>query len=124
MVQRDSLLAELGEKAGDMALACSDAAGFLVRLDRSIAEEGPVLEELTYQMDSLADHQQACDAASGELQRTADYADEILHQGYQAAESSLADLATLVEDVIGLDAELHGFLSILEAVSTISDQLS
>ncbi|MFT3964573.1 MAG: methyl-accepting chemotaxis protein [Sphingobium sp.] len=116
-------MAELGEQAGDMALACSDAAGFLVRLDRSIAEEGPVLEELTYQMDSLAGHQRACDEASGELQRTADYADRILHQGSIAAESSLADLATLVKDVIGLDEELHGFLSILEAVGTISEQI-
>jgi methyl-accepting chemotaxis protein len=122
-VHRDRLLAELGEKAGDMALACSDAAGFLVRLDRSIAQEGPVLEELTLQMDSLTGHQRACDEASCELQRTADYADRILVQGHRAAETSLADLATLVEDVIGLDEQLHGLLTILEAVGTISEQM-
>ncbi|HEX7820739.1 MAG TPA: methyl-accepting chemotaxis protein [Sphingobium sp.] len=123
-VHRDRLLAELGEKAGDMALACSDAAGFLVRLDRSIAAQSPVFEELTYQMDSLAGHQRACDDASGELQHTADYADTILSEGHRAAETSLADLATLVEDVIGLDEQLHGFLAILEAVGTISERMS
>lgn len=123
-VHRDRLLAELGEKAGDMALACSDAAGFLGRLDRSIALEGPVLAELNVQMDALVEHQHACDEASGELQRTADSADRILCRGNRAAEASLADLATLVKDVIGLDEQLHGFLAIVEAVGTISEQIS
>lgn len=123
-MHRDRLLVELGEKAGDMALRCSDAAGFLARLDHSIAEEGPVFDILSDQMSALARHQQACDEASRELQQTADYADGILEQGHRAAESSLADMGALVNDVIGLDEQLHGFLVMLEAVSTISERMS
>jgi methyl-accepting chemotaxis protein len=107
-----------------MALRCSDAAGFLARLDRSIAEESEVLGELTVQMDHLAAYQQACDAASEELQQTADYADILLRHGHKTAEESLADITALVEDVMGLDEQLQGFLAVLGAVSSISEQMS
>lgn len=107
-----------------MALRCSDAAGFLARLDRSIAQESAVLGDLTIQMDHLAGYQQACDSASAELQQTADYADTLLNKGHKTAEASLAGIATLVEDVMGLDEQLQGFLAVLETVSSISDQMS
>jgi methyl-accepting chemotaxis protein len=123
-VHRDRILVELGDRAGDMALRCSDAAGFLAQLDLSIAQEASVLGELTVQMDHLAEYQTACDAASVELQQTAQYADSLLHKGHKAAEASLADISTLVDDVMGLDEQLQGFLAVLESVSSISDQMS
>lgn len=105
-------------------MRCSDAAGFLAQLDLSIAQEASVLGELTVQMDHLAGYQGACDAASAELQQTAHYADTLLHKGHKAAEASLADITTLVDDVMGLDEQLQGFLSVLESVSSISEQMS
>ncbi|HTH29268.1 MAG TPA: methyl-accepting chemotaxis protein [Sphingobium sp.] len=107
-----------------MALRCSDAAGFLARLDRSIDKEAAVLSQLTVQMDHLAGYQNACEEASAELQQTADYADSLLHKGHKTAEASLADIATLVDDVMRLDEQLQGFLGVLESVSSISEQMS
>lgn len=123
-MHRDRILADLGEKAGDMALRCSDAAGLLARLDQGIEQESTVLEGLTVQMDRLANNQRACDEASAELRRAADYADQILRNGHRAAEASLVDLSSLAGEVIELDQQLRAYLAIIESVSAISEQMS
>src|SRR5688500_10582296 len=76
-----SLLAELGEQAGDIAIKCSDTGGHLAQLNRQIADEADRLVELGDAMETLACSRQESAQATEELIRTAEVAHDVLDRG-------------------------------------------
>jgi len=103
----ESLLADLGEKSGEIAVQCSDTGGQLDRLNRQIAAEAERLVELSVAMDMLtAAHVESREATS-ELSHSAEVAQQVLHRGNRVAQQSLDEVGRLVEGVTGLDDELQ-----------------
>ena len=119
----DRALADLGERCGDMALQCSDAAGFISTLNRRIQQGAARLTELQDSMSLLAANQAESNAADHALQRTAAQAQSVIAQGNEIMAVSLDDFSALVSYVTGLEEKLHVFLDIIGTVGTISEEL-
>lgn len=117
------LLAELGERCGDMSLQCSDTAGFLSKLNKRIQQDAARLHELRANMEQLAANQQESDFASAELKRTASRAHSVIAEGNAVAALSLDEFSALISHVTGLEVQLRAFLEIIGTVGTISDEL-
>jgi len=116
-------LADLGERSGDMALQCSDAAGFISTLNQRIQQGARRLTELQDSMALLAGNQAESNAADSALQRTATQAQSVIAQGNAIMAASLDDFSALVSYVTGLEEKLHVFLDIIGTVGTISEEL-
>ncbi|ETI64413.1 methyl-accepting chemotaxis protein [Sphingobium sp. C100] len=123
MENRD-LLADLGERSGDIALQCSETAGFLGELNRRIQTDAAHLGSLQTHMEQLAASQGESVAAARELSQTAHRAEHIVADGHDVIGLSLGEVAGLVEHVTGLEGHLRQFLSVIEAVGDVSGQLS
>lgn len=117
------MLADLGERSGDIALQCSETAGFLGGLNRRIQADAARLTDLQANMATLAQSQDESVAAAQELSLTARRAGRIIADGHAVIGLSLGELAGLVEHVTGLEGHLRQFLSVIEAVGDISDEL-
>ncbi|OAN57474.1 chemotaxis protein [Sphingobium sp. TCM1] len=122
MENRD-LLADLGERSGDIALQCSETAGFLGEVNRRIQGDAARLADLERNMDRLAASQGESVAAARELSLTARRAGGIIADGHEVITLSLGEVAGLVEHVTGLEGSLRQFLSVIEAVGSISEEL-
>ena len=122
MENRD-LLADLGERSGDIALQCSETAGYLSRLNRRIQLDSVRLTDLQANMDTLASSQNESVAAAQELSLTARRAGRIIADGHDVITLSLGEVAGLVDHVTGMEGHLRQFLTVIEAVGDISDQL-
>lgn len=122
-LENRDLLADLGERSGDIALQCSETAGFLSELNRRIQQDSARLSDLQANMDTLASSQNESVAAAQELSLTARRAGRIIADGHQVITLSLGEVAGLVEHVTGLEGHLRQFLSVIEAVGDISDEL-
>jgi methyl-accepting chemotaxis protein len=122
-LENRDLLADLGERSGDIALQCSETAGFLGALNRHIQDDVARLGDLTANMDRLASSQAESVMAAQELSLTARRAGRIVADGHQVIGLSLGEVTSLVEHVTGLDGHLRRFLSVIEAVGDISEQL-
>lgn len=118
------LLIGLGEQSGDLALQCSETAGFLGELTLRIREDSTRLGQLQSNMETLAASQNESVAAAQELSLTARRAGRIIAEGHEAITLSLTELSGLVEHVTGLEGHLRQFLSVIETVGGISDQLA
>ena len=118
------LLADLGERSGDISLQCSEAAGFLARVNQRIQDDITHLDGLRAHMDSLASSQDDSNQGARELQTAAIRAVEIVTEGNSAASMSLDELSDVIGHVTGLDTQLRRFLSIIETVGGISGDLS
>lgn len=123
ILEGDSALADLGERCGDMALQCSDAAGFISTLNQRIQLGAARLIELQDSMRQLAVNQAESNAADSALQRTAAQAQSVIAQGNEIMAASLGDFSALVSHVTGLEEKLHVFLDIIGTVGTISEEL-
>lgn len=124
-----ALLAELGEQAGDISVECSDTGGHLAQLNRQIATEADRLVELGGAMQVLSASRRDSEAATDELIRTAEVAQDVLERGDRVASRSLTEVAQLIAGVTGLDGELQSFLDrlvdvrgISRAITTIAEQ--
>lgn len=119
----NQLLAELGEQSGDIALQCSDTAGFLGRLNRLVQSEMSRLSALEANMDRLGENHEATSQAAAELRATGITAQDILSRGNAAANHSLDEIAALLLGVASLEVKLTEFLERIEAVHGISRTL-
>lgn len=117
------MLADLGERSGDIALQCSETAGYLSRLNRRIQLDSTRLSDLQANMDMLAASQNESVAAAQELSLTARRAGCIIADGHDVVTLSLGEVAGLVDHVTGLEGHLRQFLTVIGVVGDISDQL-
>lgn len=122
-MENGQLLTDLGERSGDIALQCSETAGFLAELTRRIQADSVRLGQLQSNMEALASSQNESVVAAQELSLTSRRAARIIAEGHEAITQSLAQVAGLVEHVTGLEGRLRQFLDVIEAVGGISDQL-
>lgn len=122
-MENGRLLTDLGERSGDIALQCSETAGFLSELTCRIRDDSSRLSELQSNMETLATSQNESVVAAQELSLTARRAARIIAEGHEAITLSLEQVAGLVAHVMGLEGDLRRFLDVIEAVGGISDQL-
>ena len=122
-MENEHLLTDLGERSGDVALQCSETAGFLGELTRRIHADSYRLTQLQTNMEALATSQNESVVAAQELSLTSRRAARIIAEGHEAITQSLAQVASLVDHVTGLEGRLRQFLEVIEAVGGISDQL-
>lgn len=117
------MLTDLGERSGDIALQCSETAGFLGELTRRIRNDSAHLDELQSTMEALAVSQNESVLAAQELSLTARRAGKIIAEGHDAITLSIGQVAELVENVTGLEGHLRQFLQVIETIGDISGQL-
>jgi methyl-accepting chemotaxis protein len=122
-LENGDLLTDLGERSGDIALQCSETAGFLGELTRRIQADSAHLGELQSTMEALAVSQNESVLAAQELSLTARRAGQIIAQGHEAIGRSLGQITELIENVTGLEGHLRQFLDVIETVGDISGQL-
>jgi methyl-accepting chemotaxis protein len=122
-LENGDLLTDLGERSGDIALQCSETAGFLGELTRRIEGDSVRLGELQVNMDALAVSQNESVLAAQELSLTATRAGRIIAEGHDTVSRSLSQVAQLVQNVTGLEEHLRRFLDVIETVGDISGQL-
>lgn len=122
-MENGDLLTDLGERSGDIALQCSETAGFLGELTRRIQADSAHLGELQSTMETLAVSQNESVLAAQELSLTARRAGTIIAQGHETIGRSLGQITELIENVTGLEGHLRQFLHVIETVGDISDQL-
>ena len=122
-MENEHLLTDLGERSGDVALQCSETAGFLGELTRRIHADSHRLTQLQTNMEALAASQNESVVAAQELSLTSRRAARIIAEGHEAITQSLAQVASLVDHVTGLEGRLRQFLEVIETVGGISDQL-
>lgn len=123
-LENRDLLADLGDRSGDIALQCSETAGFLSELNRRIQSDSAHLNGLQANMETLAASHGESVAAAQELSLTARRAGRIVADGHDVIGLSLGEVASLVEHVTGLEGHLRQFLTVIEAVGDISEELS
>ena len=122
-MENGDLLTDLGERSGDIALQCSETAGFLGELTRRIQTDSARLGELQSNMETLAVSQNESVLAAQELSLTARRAGIIIAEGHEAIGRSLGQITELIENVTGLEGHLRQFLAVIEAVGGISEEL-
>ncbi|WP_176591264.1 methyl-accepting chemotaxis protein [Sphingobium sp. EM0848] len=123
ILKNGDLLTDLGERSGDIALQCSETAGFLGELTRRIQTDSTRLSELQSNMEALAVSQNESVLAAQELSLTARRAGKIIADGHEAITLSLGQITELIENVTGLEGHLRQFLSVIETVGGISEEL-
>lgn len=123
-LDKADLLLGLGERSGDIALQCSETAGFLGELTLRIQDDSSRLVQLQSNMETLAVSHNESVAAAEELSLTAHRAGRIIAEGHEAITLSLTQLSGLVEHVTGLEGHLRQFLDVIETVGGISGQLA
>ena len=102
------LLADLGERSGDIALQCSETAGFLGDVDRRIQKDAAHLDDLQVNMRRLSASQGESMAAARELSLTAQRAEQIIADGHDVIGLSLGEVVALVDHVTGLEENFLG----------------
>ncbi|MBH1991450.1 MAG: methyl-accepting chemotaxis protein [Sphingomonadaceae bacterium] len=117
------MLADLGERSGDIALQCSETVGFLSEVNHRIQTDSVRLADLQANMATLAVSQKESVVAAQELSLTASRAGRIIADGHDVIGLSLGEVAGLVDHVTGLEGRLRQFLTVIEAVGGISEQL-
>ncbi|KEQ52462.1 Methyl-accepting chemotaxis sensory transducer [Sphingobium chlorophenolicum] len=122
-MENGDLLTDLGERSGDIALQCSETAGFLGELTLRIQADSAHLGELQSTMETLAVSQNESVLAAQELSLTARRAGTIIAQGHETIGRSLGQITELIENVTGLEGHLRQFLDVIETVGDISGQL-
>jgi methyl-accepting chemotaxis protein len=122
-LENHDILADLGERSADISLQCSETAGFLAQIDKCIQGDVARLAGLQGKMEALSANQAESGVAALELRVTAQKAEKIIAEGNEAAALSLNEVAGLIAHVTGLEVHLRGFLSVIEAVGGISDEL-
>ena len=122
-LENSDLLADLGERSGDIALQCSETAGFLGEVNRRIQADAMRLGELGANMDRLAASQAESVTAAQELSLTARRAEQIITQGHETVGLSIGQVTDLARQVGGQEGHLRQFLTVIEAVGGISDEL-
>ncbi|QUT07764.1 methyl-accepting chemotaxis protein [Sphingobium phenoxybenzoativorans] len=122
-LEKQELLAELGEQSAEISLQCSEAAGFLAQIDQRIQSDAAHLARLQSKMEALSANQAESGVAALELRVTAQKAERIIAEGNDAAALSLDEVAGLIAHVTGLEVHLRNFLAVIEAVGGISDEL-
>lgn len=122
-MKSQDLLADLGERCGDMSLQCSDIAGFLNRLNANIQGDVSRLVGLRRVMADLAQTQSQNNEAALHLQDTSLSAEKIIGESRDAVDESIGHVAELVRCVTGLEDRVRAFLPIIEAVGGISEEL-
>lgn len=122
-MENQEILADLGERSADISLQCSEAAGFLAQIDKCIQLDISRLAGLQSRMEALSANQAESGVAALELRVTAQKAERIIADGNEAAALSLNEVAGLIAHVTGLEVHLRGFLSVIETVGGISDEL-
>ena len=122
-LENQALSIDIGERSGDIALQCSETAGFLGDLNRRIQDDSARLSELQANMETLAVSQNESVAAAQELSLTARRAAKMIAEGHEDITLSLGEVTSLVEHVTGLEGHLRQFLTVIEAVGDISDEL-
>lgn len=122
-LQENQILADLGEQCGDIALQCSDAAGFIGTLNQRIQHGARSLVDLQASMARLAASQAESNQADADLQQTAVRAQQVIAQSNRIMAGSLDDFSALVSYVTGLEEKLRFFLDIIGTVGTISEEL-
>lgn len=123
LLENGDLLADLGERSGDIALQCSETAGYLGELNRRIQCDVARLGDLQENMDRLAASQSDSVTAARELSVTAGRAGQVIAQGHDVIGLSLDGVTELVQHVSGLESHLRRFLSVIETVGGISEEL-
>jgi methyl-accepting chemotaxis protein len=123
-LEKRDLLADLGERSGDVALQCSETAGFLSELNLRIRADSMRLSELQANMETLAASQAESVVAAQELSLTARRAGRIIAEGHDVVTLSLGELSGLIDHVMGLEGHLRQFLSVIGAVGDISAELA
>ncbi len=104
-------------------MQCSETAGFLSELNLRIQGDSARLANLQRNMNTLAASQGESVAAAQELSLTARRAGRIVADGHEVIGLSLGEVAGLVEHVTGLEDHLRRFLTVIEAVGDISEEL-
>lgn len=122
-LENQHLAIDLGERSGDIALQCSETAGFLEGLNRRIQGDAARLSELQKNMNALAASQNESVSAAQELSLTARRAARMIAEGHEAITLSIGEVADLVDHVTGLEGHLRQFLTVIEAVGDVSDEL-
>lgn len=122
-LENQALSIDLGERSGDIALQCSETAGFLGDVNRRIQNDAARLSDLRANMETLAASQDESVAAAQELSLTARRAARMIAEGHEVITLSLGEVASLVEHVTGLEGDLRRFLAIIESVGNVSDEL-
>jgi methyl-accepting chemotaxis protein len=123
-LEKLDLLADLGERSGDIALQCSETAGFLGEVNERIRKDADKLAGLHADMAVLGSSQSESVRAAQELGLTARRAGTIITEGHEAAALSLEEVAGLIAHVTGLEGHLRSFLAVIEAVGGISGELA
>jgi methyl-accepting chemotaxis protein len=122
-LDNQELLADLGERSADISLQCSETAGFLAQIDQRIQADVFRLAELQSKMETLTANQSESGIAAQELRATAHRAERIIADGSQVAALSLDEVSGLIAHVTGLEGQLRSFLTVIEAVGGVSDEL-
>lgn len=116
-------MADLGERSADISLQCSETAGFLTQIDQRIQADVVRLAELRGKMESLTANQNESGVAALELRVTAQRAERIIAEGNHVASLSLDEVSALIAHVTGLEGQLRSFLTVIETVGGISEEL-
>jgi len=122
-VIENSLLAEIGEQCGALALRCSEAAGFVAEVNIRIQTEHGRLETLHQSVDQLAMLQQEANVAAREIRYVAGRATTLVSDSHRSAVSALGEIGTLIDDVVRMGDELADFAQAIESVASISENL-
>jgi len=122
-VVRDSLLADIGEQCGALALRCSETAGFVAEVNMRIQTEHGRLEILHQSVDQLAMLQQEANVAAREIRYVAGRATTLVSDSHRSAVSALGEIGTLIDDVVRMGDELADFAQAIESVASISENL-
>lgn len=119
----DNSLADIGERCGALALRCSETVGFVTEVSLRIQSEHQRLENLHQSVDQLAMLQSEANGAAAEIRHVARRATALVTESHDSAISALAEINTLIEDVVRMGDELSDFAHAIESVASISDSL-
>jgi len=118
-----SLLADIGEQCGALALRCSETAGFVAEVNLRIQTEHSRLEMLHQSVDQLAMLQHEANTAAQEIRSVAGRATNLVTESHRSALSALGEINALIEDVVRMGDEIADFSQAIESVASISDNL-
>jgi methyl-accepting chemotaxis protein len=119
----NSLLADIGEQCGALALRCSETAGFVSAVNHRIQSDHNRLEMLHQSVDQLAMLQHEANAAAREIRSVAGRATTLVSESHHSALSALSEIGGLIEDVVKMGDELADFAEVIESVASISENL-
>lgn len=121
--REDDIIGKVAEEAGGLGIEIADVAGTVDDLTAHAQQQSESFQQLRDVSDTMAQSNERVSTAAENATRSAENATTRVQASAETLETSLADIASLVDAVTTIEGELGGLRDALEKVGEVAESI-